>query len=76
MEVKAFITILVILSAHHMNYQQFRAPQWTKDEKICGRCVSNEIQFHEDGDLSNLLLLFFIILNLNLKFKWYYRVCN
>jgi len=30
------------------------APQWTKDEKICGRCVSNEIQFHEDGDFSNV----------------------
>lgn len=25
-------------------------PIWSKDEKICGRCVSNEIQFHEDGN--------------------------
>lgn len=67
MEVKAFITILVILSAHHMNYQQFRAPQWTKDEKICGRCVSNEIQFHEDGDLSKFVIIIFY--NFKLKYK-------
>jgi len=26
------------------------APIWTKDEKICGRCVSNEVQFYEGED--------------------------
>ena len=34
-----------------------REPQWTKDEKICGRCVSNEIQFHEDGDFGTLKII-------------------
>eukprot|EP00111_Clytia_hemisphaerica_P007090 TCONS_00020590-protein len=29
-------------------------PRWSKDEKICGRCVSNEIQFHQDGDFSTV----------------------
>lgn len=26
------------------------APVWSKDEKICGRCVNNEVQFYEDGE--------------------------
>lgn len=26
------------------------APIWTKDEKVCGRCVSNEIQFYSGDD--------------------------
>jgi len=28
-------------------------PQWTSDEAICGRCVSNEVQFYEKGDFRN-----------------------
>lgn len=30
--------------------QRAWAPIWTKDEKVCGRCVSNEVQFYEGGD--------------------------
>jgi len=25
-------------------------PIWTKDELVCGRCVTNEVQFYTDGD--------------------------
>lgn len=26
------------------------APVWSKDEAICGRCVTNEVQFYSDGE--------------------------
>lgn len=31
--------------------QLFWAPQWTKDESLCARCITNEVQFFEDHNL-------------------------
>lgn len=29
--------------------KNFREPQWSQDEKLCGRCVDNELLFYEDS---------------------------
>ena len=42
-------TNVVVKSMVHKK-QSGWAPIWSKDEKICGRCVNNEIQFYSEGE--------------------------
>jgi len=40
---------IAVTSMIHKN-QTGWTPMWTKDEVVCGRCVTNEVQFYTDGD--------------------------
>lgn len=33
-----------------------REPQWSQDEKLCGRCVDNELLFYEDAKFDSASL--------------------
>jgi len=48
-EVVEMATGTVVKSMIHKNKTGW-APIWSKDEVICGRCVTNEVQFYTDGE--------------------------
>ena len=42
-----------------------RAPLWTADEKLSGRCVNNEVQFFSGDDFCKLSILKLIVFYMN-----------